>query len=57
MSQELINQSARFKMCLECSYFWCIKTETILNDTSFTGYYFGLAGQIEHYMQSKYILN
>jgi len=52
-----ISQGARFQFTIEQSYFWCIKTETILDDTNNEHYHFGLVGQLENWINCKYILN
>ena len=52
-----ISQGARFQMAIDQSYFWCVKTEIILNDTNNDHYHFGLAGQLENWYKSKHILN
>ena len=52
-----ISQGARFQFVIEQSYFWCIKTESILDNTDNEHYHFGLVGQLENWYNSKYILN
>ena len=53
----IITQKARFKMALEYSYYWCVRTESILANTTDKHYHFGLAGQVENWVNSNYILN
>ena len=54
---DIITQDARFQMAIEANYFWCVKTESLLDDTDNEHYHFGLVGQLENWIKCYYILN
>lgn len=53
-----ISQGARFEFAIEANYFWCVKSESILDNYAADEFYsFGLTALIENWVKSSYILN